>query len=577
LSKEVSLKDKNMTSKSGFQKIPDIAIIIGIFILALALRVIFLQQINNTPLFAHLSLDDKLYDAWALEISNGDVLGRGVFYGLPLYPYFLGFIYFLFGHDIFIARLFQALLDSISCGLLYLVGRRVFGRATAVIASLIFVFYAMSFYFEGFLSSVPLAIFLNLLILLMLFSIYEKQHLVKAHLLGCLVGMSALANSSILLFLPFIMIWMFIAFKKSDAKKKVIQPLVVAACAVLIISTVTIRNYIVAKDFVPVTSHAGVTFYAGNNPKAIGTFYLPHDLGRGVARTKTASKNIAEKTLGKKLKASEVSSFWAKKGFSFIRNNPAAYLKLIFKKIYFFWWVREIPEQIPLKFVKGSSSVLRLPLFTFAIISPISILGLLLCYKGSKIKKLALYFFISSVLLSTTIYFVNSRYRMVAEPILILFAAALITTCCRKIKEGRYLYPLSVIIGSTALFFLLNGNIAIFGEEVTYSKLGMAHVSRGEFGKAEEAFKKALEINPSNPTSHYNLGTFYLQQKLYKKAIKEFTEAIRLNPNYAGAHNNIGTIYNITNQKQKAIYHFENSLRINPHQDNIRKALKSLK
>ncbi|MBN1405299.1 MAG: tetratricopeptide repeat protein [Candidatus Omnitrophica bacterium] len=558
------------------RKFPDFLFSIIVLIAALSIRLIFLYQISDSS-FNPLYLDSSYYDSWALEISKGDVLGKEIFYGLPLYPYFLGLLYFIFGRSIFIVQIVQASVDAISCVLLYYIGKLIFSRAVGIIAALIFAFYGMSLYFESYLSSVSLAIFFTLIIILVLFSIYKKDSFLKWIFVGFLIGTAALVNSSVILFLPFIAVWSYIGTGQTKRVNSFLRLCFMLAAFLSIISMVTLRNYVVGKDFVPVTSHGGITFYAGNNPYSNGSFYLPANLGRGVVNTKIASRNIAEQALGRKLKPSEVSAYWYNQAFNFIKNKPRMYLKLTLKKIYLFWWVREIPEGLPFKILKKYSLVLKLPLFGFAFISPFSILGLMISYRKKRKDRFILYLFLCSILLATTTYFVNSRYKMLAEPILILFAASALSFIYTQMKEKKYVRLFSIVAGVFFLYVILNSNFATSRKDIVYNQIGASCALKGNFAKAEEAFKQSITLNPSYSMAHYNLGTLYLNQKKYNEAVKELEEAVRLNPGYTDAYNNLGTIYNIRGQYKEAIRYFENSLRTNPYQENIKRALADLK
>jgi tetratricopeptide (TPR) repeat protein len=567
----------NPPPRDVIQKIPDFVIVLCIFTAAFAMRAAYFLQIQNSPPFAVLSLDDSYYDAWALQISRGDLLGKEVFYGLPLYPYLLGLVYSVFGHSIFIARLAHALFDSISCILLYAIGKRVFGRATAILASCILAFYSMSFYISGFLSSGSLSMLLNLVIVLVLLSLYRNPNLAKWLAVGFLMGITSLANASVLLFVPCVIAWAFTALKDRGRRAIVTGASAMVIAIASVMSITAVRNWVVGRDFVPVTAHSGITFYAGNNPESIGAFNLPQQLRGDVLKTKVLSKTIAEKALGRTLKPSEVSKFWFDKAFDFIRRSPPAYAALIVKKIYFFWWVREIPEEVPLSVVKNYSSIARLPLFSFALISPLSIVGLTLAYRKERRDTHLLYLFVGASLVSTALYFVNSRYRIITEPVLILFASFTIVRSYQKMREGRYPYVASVLIASILLFLFFNINVASYREDVVYGKLGVSYALQGFTAQAEEAFKKAISFRPTNPIAHYNLGTFYMSQKRYDEAIGQFKEALRLDPGYSDAHNNIATAYIIVGRKDLALRHFEQSLQANPYQENIRKAVEDLK
>ena len=113
----------------AIEKVPDFIIVIAIFIIAIIVRILFIQQITHSPL-TYFSIDDEYYNVWALEISKGNIIGKEIFYGLPFYPYLLGLIYFLFGHSILIARIFQIVLGSVSCVLLYFIGKKVFDKTS---------------------------------------------------------------------------------------------------------------------------------------------------------------------------------------------------------------------------------------------------------------------------------------------------------------------------------------------------------------------------------------------------------------------------------------------------------------
>src|SRR5262245_25386893 len=89
-----------------------------VFAVALAVRLVHLWQMSESPFFSVLMGDGRSYDEWARRIAAGDWLGTDVYYQAPLYPYFLGAIYTLFGRDLFVARLCQAFVGALSCAAL---------------------------------------------------------------------------------------------------------------------------------------------------------------------------------------------------------------------------------------------------------------------------------------------------------------------------------------------------------------------------------------------------------------------------------------------------------------------------
>ncbi|MBW2386617.1 MAG: hypothetical protein JRG92_23555, partial [Deltaproteobacteria bacterium] len=71
-----------------------------IFVAALALRLVYLSQIQDIPLLSHPIVDARAYDAWAQRIAAGEWWGHEAFYQAPAYPYLLAIIYRVAGHDL---------------------------------------------------------------------------------------------------------------------------------------------------------------------------------------------------------------------------------------------------------------------------------------------------------------------------------------------------------------------------------------------------------------------------------------------------------------------------------------------
>src|SRR5262245_36334115 len=93
-------------------------VLLGIAAVALVVRLVYLWQIRQAPFFTLLMGDSRGYDEWARRIAAGDWIGSDVFYQAPLYPYFMGVVFAVAGHDVLAVRVCQAVLGSISCALI---------------------------------------------------------------------------------------------------------------------------------------------------------------------------------------------------------------------------------------------------------------------------------------------------------------------------------------------------------------------------------------------------------------------------------------------------------------------------
>ena len=139
-----------------------------IFTCAFLVRLFYLIEINSIPLFYHLAGDGRTYYEWGQKIAAGDWLGQGVFYQAPLYPYFLGFLQTIFGHNLWLIRLIQIALGAISCALIFAAGRNLFSRRAGIAAGLILACYGPGVFFDGLIEKSILDFFLLSILLWLL-------------------------------------------------------------------------------------------------------------------------------------------------------------------------------------------------------------------------------------------------------------------------------------------------------------------------------------------------------------------------------------------------------------------------
>src|SRR3972149_12014953 len=82
--------------------------------------------------------------------------------------------------------------------------------------------------------------------------------------------------------------------------------------------------------------------------------------------------------------------------------------------------------------------------------------------------------------------------------------------------------------------------------------------------EAIEAYKKAIETDPSFISAYYNLAVIYHQTQQFYYAITSLKNAIELDPGDASAFNNLGVLYFTINEFDEAKKYFEKSLSIEP-------------
>ena len=106
---------------------------------------------------------------------------------------------------------------------------------------------------------------------------------------------------------------------------------------------------------------------------------------------------------------------------------------------------------------------------------------------------------------------------------------------------------------------------------IAEDNLGGALLMDGRVEEAYPHFQRAAEINPRDPMSHANLGTYLQEHGSLQEAILEYDRTISLTSDpglLASTYANQGTAYRELGAGAKAQEAYENSLRLNPRQFN---------
>lgn len=90
--------------------------------------------------------------------------------------------------------------------------------------------------------------------------------------------------------------------------------------------------------------------------------------------------------------------------------------------------------------------------------------------------------------------------------------------------------------------------------------------SQKEFKKAEEAYRKAIQLNAKDASAYMDLGNLYLGGlNRPSQAAKAFTSAVKLAPNEANAHFGLGTSYSLLKRAKEALAELEEAVRLAPN------------
>ena len=249
---------------------------LGIFVFALALRLLYLTQIADVPFYEIPIMDARAYDAWAQRIAAGDWLGQEAFYQAPAYPYLLAVFYWGLGHNLDLIHAAMTIIGSLACPILYFATRILFGWKAGLVAGILLAIYPPAIFFDGLIGKQSLGL---LLTTLLLFSLLHFQRRPRGRAVlgaGVLLGFLALTREHALIFAPMIPLWILWRFSGAQGRsgKAWVWVATFVLGVLLILGPVLTRNWVVGNTFALTTAQLGPNFFIGNNPEATG-LYVP--------------------------------------------------------------------------------------------------------------------------------------------------------------------------------------------------------------------------------------------------------------------------------------------------------------
>ena len=482
-----------------------------------------LEMRANSPFFDLPATDSQHFDNLAKVIAAGDWLGSDVFYYNPLYPYFLGSLYALFGPNYLLVKVIQSLFGCASCLLIYIIAKRVTTQRAALIAALAAASYAIFIFHEELLLTAVLSMFAMLLSIWLLLRFKESPTLLRSAVAGISLGFAFVARPT---FFPFIAtVWLVVAFWKRGIPFLISRLAVFGVAATLMVIPVTIRNYVVGDDLVLIAAHTGYNVYLGNNPESSGYLSMPSAIPRTLVDNPTDQrqwfKETAEKDLGRELKPSEVSQYWSAKGWAYITGHPGEWLGKVWDRLVRIANEYEFSDNQNYYFSQQFSTVLRLPLLVYGVVLPFALLGMVVAFRKRR-KFSLLYLFVAGYTVGLLGFFINARYRMLMVPLLIIFAAHGLYWLGMKLRE-KEMKPAVKGIALLAVFF------------------AVSHVNLGKAGS-----KSAHYID------YYNLANKYSAKERFEEAIAAYRKSIAMNPNYLSSHNNLASVLEKSGQYEAA-------------------------
>jgi 4-amino-4-deoxy-L-arabinose transferase-like glycosyltransferase len=297
-----------------------------LFLVALVPRLVWVLYAHSAPVGLH---DPVFYDSLAHGVAAGEgylnpYTGEPTAYFPPGYPFALAALYFVFGHHIIVAELFNVFIGAATVVITYELAHRLAGHSVALVAGLMLAFFpSQVFYTVTLLSEVLFTLLLMGGLLVLLARPWREEGIGWGRLVaaGFLFGAAALVRP-IALLIPGVL-FVYWIFGSSRLRAAVTRAAVVALPMALLILPWTVRNLITMDSFILISTNAGDNFCIGNHEGATGSFVFSGPCYEGYEHISDPVER-------------EVESYreGIRRGLEFIINNPTDEMGLLMEKAY---------------------------------------------------------------------------------------------------------------------------------------------------------------------------------------------------------------------------------------------------
>jgi 4-amino-4-deoxy-L-arabinose transferase-like glycosyltransferase len=400
---------------------PDMLAIL-IFCIALLVRIVY----NLTVARSYYPLSDSAaYQSLAFHmldehcfcwLPNVVTVSRG-----PFWPMLIAGISLIGGRTNILDRLFLSVVDAGTCVFIYLFAHSLFNKYIGLVAGLIACIYPTLYIYTGWMYAETLYTFLLLAICYCIFLIQRNEGKSKllSILCGILLALLALTRQNGLLIIGLVILWAaFFFFRR---KHMLLQAALITLVACMLIAPWTLRNYLVSRSFVVVSTVDGTVLMGSYNDGSLankGLWINPASIYRQMHKriipNCAATCEVAQEDLSKSLAIQ-----WIKSHLKLIPRLMTYHLRNFFTP---YTGESDMPlnrftGQLSSKIVLGMSNTFPIAIYMLAA------LGLVVTLKRYWRELLFVYLVVLTTLGEALIYYGTSRFRTPIEPLLILLAA----------------------------------------------------------------------------------------------------------------------------------------------------------
>jgi 4-amino-4-deoxy-L-arabinose transferase-like glycosyltransferase len=323
----------------------------------------------------------------------------------PGYPALIAGVYALFGENLFSLRVVEAVLGTVSVGLLGWIGAATFGRTAGLIAAALMALHPVLAFLPSTQYSESTLVFVLVLALGAVFAAWRQGGLWRWAIAGGLFGVAALVRPTTVFMLPGLGLGLLVA-QRSGGRVRVTTLMIVIAALVVVVAPWIVRCHEVHGRWFFIATGGGRQFWVGNNARATAETTSP------------TQWNAAELESLASYPDDVARERWHyREGMRAVRADPARAGRLYLKELanLFALWPETFTRNAFIgRWGRWGQGAASLVIFAGALLALGRIRGEPLLWP--------LFGAVASFALASAVFFTVMRYRMVIEPCLLWLA-----------------------------------------------------------------------------------------------------------------------------------------------------------
>ena len=504
------------------------------FVVALALRLIAISQLQDEPLFTTPQLDALEYVGWGAKLAQGDFSWPPAPIHAPGYSFFIGGV-LAATKSLLAVRIAQAILGSVAAVLVMSIAGRLFGRVAGIAAGLLHAAYAPLILIDISILAEGLLVFLltGALWIVVKASLGDfVRPLLPIAAAGLLLGCAVVVRPTAAILVP-----LFAWFATRAMPKRALTLAVFVAAVAYPVIPVLIQNRGTADPISGIQASGGMNFYIGNSPLHDGTAWArpggKWDEMRGMAWRNGVRGAAAE------------DSFYVRQTLQEIRERPAAFAGLLASKALWLIQNEEIRDSHSFHFFAASSALLRwLP--RFGVVFALALCGVLAMrdvsparppapHRGNSVWLIGGY----AILMAGTVVLLvtGSRYRIPMMPAVLVWAGAGVAYAIEVLRTKRHRAAASLAVvfvaGIFASHLRTHPESHDFSEETAMTAIALGN--EGNTLAALEMARRAVSLNPRRDAAWVTLGDIEWMRNRWQQAEQAWLQATRVDDRNARA------------------------------------------